>query len=190
MDRVQHGSGAPLWKIKSPGCRSYATGECPNLARRRHSGCLSDRRLSTHLGRPGPEAPCPLSGRRPSRDRDGNGRKAEARASVAILPIRVRRRAAQWATACLQSRPWWPKSSVLRVHALVGAAWLCVIRFWNNDVLANSEGVLLAILDALRAGPPPLRQRFALRSSLPLKGRGARSKCVTAIERARTRWPS
>lgn len=26
-----------------------------------------------------------------------------------------------------------------------------VIRFWNNDVLANTEGVLLAILDALRA---------------------------------------
>jgi very-short-patch-repair endonuclease len=26
-----------------------------------------------------------------------------------------------------------------------------VIRFWNSDVLANTEGVLLAILDALRA---------------------------------------
>jgi very-short-patch-repair endonuclease len=26
-----------------------------------------------------------------------------------------------------------------------------VIRFWNNDVLSNTEGVLLAILDALRA---------------------------------------
>jgi very-short-patch-repair endonuclease len=26
-----------------------------------------------------------------------------------------------------------------------------VIRFWNNDVLANTEGALLAILDALRA---------------------------------------
>jgi len=33
-----------------------------------------------------------------------------------------------------------------------------VIRFWNNDVLANTEGVLLAILDALRARPPS-RQR-------------------------------
>ena len=30
-----------------------------------------------------------------------------------------------------------------------------VIRFWNNDVLSNTEGVLLAILDALRACPPP-----------------------------------
>jgi very-short-patch-repair endonuclease len=26
-----------------------------------------------------------------------------------------------------------------------------VIRFWNNDVLGNTEGVLLTILDALRA---------------------------------------
>jgi very-short-patch-repair endonuclease len=31
-----------------------------------------------------------------------------------------------------------------------------VIRFWNNDVLANTEGVLLRILEALRAGPPSL----------------------------------
>jgi adenine-specific DNA-methyltransferase len=30
-----------------------------------------------------------------------------------------------------------------------------VIRFWNKDVLANTEGVLLRILEALRAGPPP-----------------------------------
>ena len=29
-----------------------------------------------------------------------------------------------------------------------------VIRFWNNDVLANTDGVLRMILDALRAGPP------------------------------------
>ena len=30
-----------------------------------------------------------------------------------------------------------------------------VIRFWNNDVLANTEGMLRMILDALRADPPP-----------------------------------
>jgi len=30
-----------------------------------------------------------------------------------------------------------------------------VIRFWNNDVLANTEGVLLRILEVLRADPPP-----------------------------------
>src|SRR6266849_3654471 len=38
-----------------------------------------------------------------------------------------------------------------------------VIRFWNNDVLANTEGVLRMILDALRAAPHP---------NLPLKGGG------------------
>jgi very-short-patch-repair endonuclease len=32
-----------------------------------------------------------------------------------------------------------------------------VIRFWNNDVLTNTEGVLLSILDMLRQ--PPTRQR-------------------------------
>jgi very-short-patch-repair endonuclease len=36
-----------------------------------------------------------------------------------------------------------------------------VIRFWNNDVLANTEGVQHMILDALRAAPHP---------NLPLKG--------------------
>jgi very-short-patch-repair endonuclease len=30
-----------------------------------------------------------------------------------------------------------------------------VIRFWNNDVLANTEGALHMILDALRADLPP-----------------------------------
>ena len=30
-----------------------------------------------------------------------------------------------------------------------------VIRFWSNDVLANTDGVLSRILDALRADPPP-----------------------------------
>jgi very-short-patch-repair endonuclease len=39
-----------------------------------------------------------------------------------------------------------------------------VIRFWNNDVLANTEGVLHTILDALRAAPHP---------DLPLEGGGA-----------------
>jgi very-short-patch-repair endonuclease len=31
-----------------------------------------------------------------------------------------------------------------------------VVRFWNNDVLANTEGVLLRIVEALRARPPSL----------------------------------
>ena len=41
-----------------------------------------------------------------------------------------------------------------------------VIRFWNNDVLANTEGVLLTILEALRVVPPPYRP--------PQGGRGVR----------------
>ena len=31
-----------------------------------------------------------------------------------------------------------------------------VVRFWNNDVLVNTDGVLRTILDALRADPPSL----------------------------------
>jgi very-short-patch-repair endonuclease len=43
----------------------------------------------------------------------------------------------------------------------VRTAWLesqqfKVIRFWNNDVLKNSEGVLTAILLALKISPSPL----------------------------------
>ena len=30
-----------------------------------------------------------------------------------------------------------------------------VIRFWNNEVTGNTEGVLLAILDKLASAPPP-----------------------------------
>ncbi len=33
-----------------------------------------------------------------------------------------------------------------------------VVRFWNNDVLGNTDGVLLSIRDALH-GQPPSRQR-------------------------------
>ena len=32
-----------------------------------------------------------------------------------------------------------------------------VLRFWNNDVHANLEGVLMAVIDALRATPHPAR---------------------------------
>ena len=39
-----------------------------------------------------------------------------------------------------------------------------VVRFWNNDVLANTDGVVWAIQETLRAYPLP---------TLPLKGGGA-----------------
>ncbi len=41
-------------------------------------------------------------------------------------------------------------SDVVRTRWLEAQGYR-VIRFWNNDVLANTEGVLLSILDALRA---------------------------------------
>jgi len=40
-----------------------------------------------------------------------------------------------------------------------------VVRFWNNDVLGNTDGVVERILEALRAGPPT--------PTLPLKGGGS-----------------
>ena len=30
-----------------------------------------------------------------------------------------------------------------------------IIRFWNNDVLSNTDGVVLAVLEELRGGYPP-----------------------------------
>ena len=39
-----------------------------------------------------------------------------------------------------------------------------VLRFWNNEVLSNPEGVCETIVNALAASPPPC--------SLPSRGRG------------------
>jgi very-short-patch-repair endonuclease len=41
---------------------------------------------------------------------------------------------------------------------LAGGGWR-VLRFWNNDVLKNSEGVLEMILHALALTPPLSRKR-------------------------------
>lgn len=48
-------------------------------------------------------------------------------------------------------------------------AWLkkqgfAILRFWNNDVLSNAEGVLEKILESVRRSPPSL--------TLPRKGGG------------------
>lgn len=40
--------------------------------------------------------------------------------------------------------------------AYLNAQGYRVLRFWNNDVLDNIDGVLEPIIDALRASPPPL----------------------------------
>jgi very-short-patch-repair endonuclease len=44
-----------------------------------------------------------------------------------------------------------------------------VLRFWNNDALRNTDGVLQTILDALHADTPPHPDRFAIRP-LPASG--------------------
>ncbi|MBM3528037.1 MAG: DUF559 domain-containing protein [Alphaproteobacteria bacterium] len=46
-----------------------------------------------------------------------------------------------------------------------------VLRFWNNDVLTNMDGVLQVIAEALQAERPPHPTRFARR---PLPARGER----------------
>ena len=48
---------------------------------------------------------------------------------------------------------------------------LCVLRFWNNEVLGNVEGVLVSIRQALRERPAP--SPGAARHPLP-KGRGVK----------------
>jgi very-short-patch-repair endonuclease len=42
-------------------------------------------------------------------------------------------------------------ADIRRTAWLEGQGWK-VIRFWNNDILTNTDGVLQAILRALRAG--------------------------------------
>ena len=51
-----------------------------------------------------------------------------------------------------------------RTRKLLGAGYR-VIRFWNNDVTGNLEGVLIAILEACKQDPHP--------NPLPQAGEGA-----------------
>ena len=52
-----------------------------------------------------------------------------------------------------------------------------VLRFWNNDVLQNTNSVLTAITSAVTEGAPPLPARFA-RHPLPQgeRGRGRKAE--------------
>ena len=43
----------------------------------------------------------------------------------------------------------------IRRQGVIEALGYRVLRFWNNDVLANTDGVLLSILAALEKSPPP-----------------------------------
>jgi very-short-patch-repair endonuclease len=47
-----------------------------------------------------------------------------------------------------------------------------VLRFWNNDVLSNTAGVLESIATELRKAPPSLLAAKRPRADLPLKGGG------------------
>jgi very-short-patch-repair endonuclease len=57
-----------------------------------------------------------------------------------------------------------------RRDAYLKAQGFRILRFWNNDIFSNEEGVLTSILGALQA-PLPARLRRA--SPPPLKGGGA-----------------
>ncbi len=48
-----------------------------------------------------------------------------------------------------------------------------ILRFWNNDVMENEEGVYQRVMTALRAAPTPSpSQAFGLGPSLSREGRG------------------
>ena len=47
-----------------------------------------------------------------------------------------------------------PETDGQRTHWLEARGYL-VVRFWNNDVLGNSDGVWTALADLLRDYPPP-----------------------------------
>ena len=59
-----------------------------------------------------------------------------------------------------------------------GDAWLGehnyrVLRFWNNEIMSNIDGVLQTIVDALCTGAPP-HPVFALGENRPLPASGER----------------
>jgi very-short-patch-repair endonuclease len=69
-------------------------------------------------------------------------------------------------------------ASDLKRDAHLTAQGFRVLRFWNNDIFENQEGVLTSILYALQA---PLPARLGRASPPPLKGGGAdwSNECLT-----------
>ena len=51
-----------------------------------------------------------------------------------------------------------------------------VLRFWNNDVIGNTEGVLEMIAAALAVDAPPHPYRLRRSDLSPLAGRGSKSR--------------
>ena len=63
-----------------------------------------------------------------------------------------------------------------------------VLRFWNNDVHSNLEGVLMAIVDALGATPHPARAARGRPS--PARGEGTRAPSIQSPKGERRELPS
>jgi very-short-patch-repair endonuclease len=62
-----------------------------------------------------------------------------------------------------------------RTAALKERGWR-VIRFWNHDVLGNTDGVSVTILDVVRARVPPSVEVFALAEVQQPRVRKARTR--------------
>jgi very-short-patch-repair endonuclease len=64
-----------------------------------------------------------------------------------------------------------------------------VLRFWNNDVLGNIEGVVETIMNAVGAGegPPPPTPPHQRSSTLDLRGRGARVASALLKQQSRSK---
>jgi very-short-patch-repair endonuclease len=69
----------------------------------------------------------------------------------------------------------------VRRTAFLNAEGYSVLRFWNNDVLGNRDGVIASILEALRGNPSP-GLRFAPADLSPT-GRGTRGADAAASAR-------
>ena len=60
-----------------------------------------------------------------------------------------------------------------RTRRIAAQGWR-IIRFWNNDILANTEGVVLTILAALREQPRVFAAPAPSPRPSPASGRGRR----------------
>jgi very-short-patch-repair endonuclease len=56
------------------------------------------------------------------------------------------------------------------------AEGFAVVRFWNNDVLTNPEGVYLTLAEIVEKRPPPPARRLGGEPPSPARGEGKRSR--------------
>jgi len=76
----------------------------------------------------------------------------------------------------------WRREEDLSRARQIEAAGYRILRFWNNDVFENIEGVLDEIQRALPPPPTPPRSRQPLRACRP--GEGRRDRRAVPAERA------